>query len=181
MNHKYHDKKCHNKLMNSSAYERCCSDPKSTTFTIVIHTNTHYETILSEWHTTRLMRNKHCMARTVRTIMSVGISPRWRDLLTVTIFTSRFLGNCLVLGNHAGWSLISNTIFRWQLWRLMISSIWEMVVLNFCGTNSNGQSRDWTTNSDGRGLLIVTDVADSNWPTLIPTENQIYSSLSIKT
>ena len=58
----------------------------------------------------------------------------------------------------------------------MISSIWEIVVLIFCGTNSNWQSLDWTTKSNGTGLLMETDVADSNGRMLIPTDSQIYSS-----
>ena len=55
-----------------------------------------------------------------------------------------------------------------------------MVVLKFCGTNSNWQSLDWTTKSNGTGLLIETDVADSNGRMLIPTDSQIYSSFSSK-
>ena len=62
----------------------------------------------------------------------------------------------------------------------MISSIWEMVVLIFCGTNSNWQSLDWTAKSNGRGLLIETDVADSNGRMLIPKDNQINGSFSSK-
>ena len=57
----------------------------------------------------------------------------------------------------------------------MISSIWEMVVLNFCGTKSNWQSLDWTTKSNGTGLLIETDVANSNGRMLIPTDSQYIS------
>ena len=44
------------------------------------------------------------------------------------------------------------------------------MVLNFCGTNSNWQSLDWTTKSNGTGLLIETDIANSNGRMLIPTE-----------
>ena len=53
----------------------------------------------------------------------------------------------------------------------MISNISEMAVLIFCDTNSNWQSLDWTTKSNGTGLLIETDVADSNGRMLIPTDS----------
>ena len=75
-------------------------------------------------------------------------------------------------------SLISNTIFRQRLWQLIIYSVWEMVVLKFCRTN--WQSLDWTTKSNGTGLLIDTDVTDSNGRMLIPTDIIIYSSFSSK-
>ena len=55
-----------------------------------------------------------------------------------------------------------------------------MLVLNFCGTNSNWQYLNWTTKSNGTDLLIETDVANSNGRMLIPTDSQIYSSFSSK-
>ena len=83
--------------------------------------------------------------------------------ITVGMFTSCWVRR----------SLTSSKIFWWRLWRLVISNIWDMVVLNFRGTKSNWQSLDLTINSNDTRLQMETDVADSNWRMLIPTDIKV--------
>ena len=45
--------------------------------------------------------------------------------------------------------------------------------LNFRGTKSNWQSLDLTINSNDTRLQMETDVADSNWRMLIPTDIKV--------